>query len=90
MHLVQQVCVKLMPVLCQADDPLGKGLNVDEVDRADVLAHAGLGSLQNVVGLVLVTDNLHHLGKLHKSKKGAGYFTHPGLDCLEALLTSLW
>ena len=65
MHLVQQVCVKLVPVLSQADDSPSKGLNVDQVNGADVLTHGGLGSFQNLLGLVLICRDLCHLCQLH-------------------------
>ena len=56
--------MKLMPVFCQADDPSGKSLNVDEVNGADVLPHGGFGSFQDVLGLVLIACDLCHLGQL--------------------------
>ncbi len=70
MHLIQQVRVKLVPVLSQADDSPGKGFNVDQVNGADVLTHGGLGSFQNVLGLVLICCDLCHLCQLHKKRKG--------------------
>ncbi len=69
MHLVQQVCVKLVPVLSQADDSPSEGFNVDQVNGADVLTHGGLGSFQNVLGLVLICSDLCHLCQLHTQEK---------------------
>lgn len=46
-HLVAEVGVQALAVLCQADHAPRKGLNVDQVDGADVLAHGRLGRLRH-------------------------------------------
>jgi len=60
-HLVQQVCVQLQAVLGERDDAPRERLDVDHVDRADVLAHGRLGGLQDLARAVLVAGDLRQL-----------------------------
>jgi hypothetical protein len=49
-HLVVEVGVQLLAVLCERDDAPRKRLDVDEVDGADVLAHGRLGRVNHLRG----------------------------------------
>lgn len=60
MHLVVQIGLQLHAVLCQGNNTLGKGGNVDEVYRGDVLAHGRLGSIHYLLSLLLLSKNIHH------------------------------
>lgn len=62
--------MKLVSVLCQADDSSGKGLNVDQVNGTDILTHACLGGFQNIFGLVLICSDLSHLCQLYSQPAG--------------------
>ena len=78
-HLVQQVGVEVKAVLCQRDDPLCKGFNVEQIEGLDILAHRHLGRLQNVFGLLLVPDNLLNLcQKKVPQDTSAKTLTHKG------------
>ena len=62
MHLLHQVFVHILAVLCQLNDSLRKALNVEHVHIANFCSHARSRSIENVLGShLIVGQNLGHL-----------------------------
>lgn len=50
--------MQVLAVLSQVDDAASERLDVDQVDRGDILAHRGLGRLDHFLGLALIARDL--------------------------------
>ena len=53
LHLLDEVAVEVLFVICEVDDPCGKIKDADEVELGDLVAHRGLGRLNDLGDSVL-------------------------------------
>lgn len=63
-HLVVEVVVELLAVLVEVDDLERKAADVEHVEVRDVCSHGALGSLDDLLGLVLIGEELGELSDL--------------------------
>lgn len=63
-HLVVEVVVELLAVLVEVDDLEREAADVEHVEVRDVSSHGALGSLNDLLGLVLISEELGELGDL--------------------------
>mmetsp|Transcript_13642 Transcript_13642/g.27253 ORF Transcript_13642/g.27253 Transcript_13642/m.27253 type:complete len:212 (-) Transcript_13642:449-1084(-) len=57
LHFILKIGEQVMSILCQRNNPLGKGFDINQINRRDILTHGGLGSIHHLLCLLLITQN---------------------------------